>query len=344
MQLTNFHNPKNYLYSKPIKGLSGCEVGYRFSFNGKEDDEETQTQDYGFRIYNSNTGKFLSVDPLTKKFPMLTPYQFASNNPIMNIDLDGLEGIIATQVNSGVKITDASVKLFNHQYIIHTLRIVHTTANGESVDVSFQVLQSLNYSFNNWSYAGAFAIKHPQITNSVCNLAGIVDPGCGAEALGYGKLGIETDRHNSVVGYFTEQTSPDQFEKEIGGGIGKTFRHQVYSGLLSSIYGKEMGKEITDVNEMGGKGTFGITNNGGITGINDLVNNAWGVKHMDSYVKANGEINNIKQFASYLTFVAEKVTEGGGLKKDANVTFTEKTKGVAELYKKYSDLKKDNKK
>jgi len=31
------------------------------------------------------------VDPLTKKYPELTPYQFASNRPIDGIDLDGLE-------------------------------------------------------------------------------------------------------------------------------------------------------------------------------------------------------------------------------------------------------------
>lgn len=47
--------------------------------------------DYGFRIYNPSIGKFLSVDPLTKSYPELTPYQFASNSPIANIDLDGLE-------------------------------------------------------------------------------------------------------------------------------------------------------------------------------------------------------------------------------------------------------------
>ncbi len=35
---------------------------------------------------------FLSVDPLTSKYPMLTPYQFASLNPIRFIDIDGLEG------------------------------------------------------------------------------------------------------------------------------------------------------------------------------------------------------------------------------------------------------------
>jgi hypothetical protein len=33
----------------------------------------------------------LSVDPLTKGYPFYTPYQFAGNNPIWAIDLDGLE-------------------------------------------------------------------------------------------------------------------------------------------------------------------------------------------------------------------------------------------------------------
>jgi len=37
--------------------------------------------------------RFLSIDPLTRSFPMLTPFQYGSNNPIMNIDLDGLEGV-----------------------------------------------------------------------------------------------------------------------------------------------------------------------------------------------------------------------------------------------------------
>jgi len=65
--------------------------GYRHNFNGKELDQETGVQDYGFRIYNPNIAKFLSVDPLTSSYPMLTPYQFASNSPIAGIDIDGLE-------------------------------------------------------------------------------------------------------------------------------------------------------------------------------------------------------------------------------------------------------------
>ena len=47
--------------------------------------------DYGFRRQDTRTGRFISVDPLTKKYPMLTPYQFASNRCIDGIDLDGLE-------------------------------------------------------------------------------------------------------------------------------------------------------------------------------------------------------------------------------------------------------------
>ena len=53
-------------------------------------------QDYGMRIYDPRLGRFLSVDPLTKGYPELTPYQFAENSPLLNIDLDGLEKKAAT--------------------------------------------------------------------------------------------------------------------------------------------------------------------------------------------------------------------------------------------------------
>ena len=71
---------------------------YRFTFNGKEQDNEVSgsgnSYDYGFRIYNPRLGKFLSVDPLTNSYPFYTPYQFAGNTPIIAIDLDGLEVLI----------------------------------------------------------------------------------------------------------------------------------------------------------------------------------------------------------------------------------------------------------
>jgi RHS repeat-associated protein len=69
--------------------------GYRYGFNGKENDNDVKgegnQQDYGMRIYDPRLGRFLSVDPITMKYPELTPYQFASNRPIQGSDLDGLE-------------------------------------------------------------------------------------------------------------------------------------------------------------------------------------------------------------------------------------------------------------
>jgi RHS repeat-associated protein len=70
-------------------------ASYRYGFNGKEMDNEVSgtgnSYDYGFRIYNPRIAKFLSVDPLSPKYPWYTPYQFAGNKPIRFIDLDGLE-------------------------------------------------------------------------------------------------------------------------------------------------------------------------------------------------------------------------------------------------------------
>jgi len=48
-------------------------------------------QDYGMRVYDGRLGRFLSVDPITQKYPELTPYQFASNRPIEGVDIDGME-------------------------------------------------------------------------------------------------------------------------------------------------------------------------------------------------------------------------------------------------------------
>lgn len=77
-------------------GSGGENNAYRYGFNGKENDNEVKgegaQQDYGFRIYDPRLGKFLSVDPLNEEYPELTPFQFGCNNPVQNIDLDGLEG------------------------------------------------------------------------------------------------------------------------------------------------------------------------------------------------------------------------------------------------------------
>ena len=66
---------------------------YRYGFNDKENDGEVGEgiQDYGMRVYDNRIGKFLSRDPLAFKFAYYSPYHFAGDNPLKNIDLDGGE-------------------------------------------------------------------------------------------------------------------------------------------------------------------------------------------------------------------------------------------------------------
>jgi RHS repeat-associated protein len=61
-------------------------MGYRWGFNGSEDDEEVKASgnstDFGARFYDSRIGGWLSVDPRLNDCPGLSPYVGMNNSPI----------------------------------------------------------------------------------------------------------------------------------------------------------------------------------------------------------------------------------------------------------------------
>ncbi|WP_370583482.1 RHS repeat-associated core domain-containing protein [Pedobacter sp. ASV12] len=65
----------------------------KYLYNGKELQTELEQYDYGARFYDPVVGRFIVIDPVAEHFPWMTSYQYASNDPVRNIDLDGLEGI-----------------------------------------------------------------------------------------------------------------------------------------------------------------------------------------------------------------------------------------------------------
>jgi len=68
---------------------------YAYSFNGmRKDDEikgENNSYDFGARLYDNRLGRWLTIDPLEFKYPFLTPYSYAANNPIIFIDRGGMD-------------------------------------------------------------------------------------------------------------------------------------------------------------------------------------------------------------------------------------------------------------
>ncbi|MGI6320319.1 MAG: RHS repeat domain-containing protein [Bacteroidales bacterium] len=60
-----------------------------YKFNGKELDEETGLYYYGARYYTPQYGIWLSVDPLSDKFPHQSNYMYCSGRPVTVVDPDG---------------------------------------------------------------------------------------------------------------------------------------------------------------------------------------------------------------------------------------------------------------
>ena len=65
-----------YPFGSLIPNRHGSSQSYRYGFNGKEKDDEIKgtgvQYDYGFRIYDTRIGRFLSTDPLFESYPWYT--------------------------------------------------------------------------------------------------------------------------------------------------------------------------------------------------------------------------------------------------------------------------------
>ena len=159
---------------------------YRFGFNGKEDDKETSYQDYGMRMYSPALARFISVDPITASYPMLTPYQFASNTPIMAIDLDGLEAYIVHQYRNSAgyisKITittfkdigtntpiDMNITYNGTNYSGSNILVLDHSVDGNINDYSIDNFSRIQNSVKNEGVMTENLIDNLQIDNNYAN-------------------------------------------------------------------------------------------------------------------------------------------------------------------------------
>jgi RHS repeat-associated protein len=61
----------------------------QYSFTGKIKDAETGYNYFGARYYDSGLSVWLSVDPMSDKYPSMSPYNYCANNPIRLCDPNG---------------------------------------------------------------------------------------------------------------------------------------------------------------------------------------------------------------------------------------------------------------
>ena len=67
----------------------------RYKFTAKELDNETSYTYFGARYYDSELSVWLSVDPMSDKYPRLSPYNYCSWNPMILVDPNGMDTAFA---------------------------------------------------------------------------------------------------------------------------------------------------------------------------------------------------------------------------------------------------------
>ena len=84
MHVSSTYRPQNQLLPQ---GNLAATASYTFS--AKEKDLETSLSYFGARYYTSDLSVWLSVDPMSDKYPSLSPYTYCANNPIKLVDPNG---------------------------------------------------------------------------------------------------------------------------------------------------------------------------------------------------------------------------------------------------------------
>ena len=225
--------------------------------------------------------RFLSVDPLTKDYPELTPYQFASNRPIDGIDLDGHE--YSPKRDEVYDYWKTEVKVNNDKTLVNSIGIMGKT---EVMDIGYAVgivkenewsnylsknYEKIDYAQKDVAYGTFSAIK-------IGAVAGITYASGGSSGLFFGrnafKIGLIS---GGIEGLYQFETNDRDISRlnltaigmnyylknpVVGGLIGDLGKFTLglgYSGFGSKTFGLTIDKAFTNAtgNYLGGKWKIG---------------------------------------------------------------------------------------
>jgi RHS repeat-associated protein len=170
---------EQYRYtSKPLDPEAGLDIYY-----------------YGARYYDPELGRFLAMDPLASKYPGWSPYAYALDNPIGNIDPDGK--VVETVVDV------ASIGLSAYDLYEEPS---WTNLGWLALDIGAALVPFV---------PAAGVVRHADKLHDAAKWVGLVDEARDAAKLG-GRLGGA--KHRSVVRKYAQKMKDKGFKIEAGGG------------------------------------------------------------------------------------------------------------------------------
>ena len=84
----------------PTTNYSLLTAHWTYTFSAKEKDPETGLSYFGSRYYSSDLSVWLSVDPMSDKYPSLSPYVYCADNPVRLVDPNGEDYEVVVEGNT----------------------------------------------------------------------------------------------------------------------------------------------------------------------------------------------------------------------------------------------------
>ena len=198
----------------------------RFKYTGKERDEETGYDFFGARYYASGKPTWLSVDPLSDKYPSISPYAYCNWNPLNRIDPDG-KGVFS----SSIALRRAGKSVINNPKYLKTETTTFCNVGAQAIN-SLSGDQSLQ---GNANTMGAY-LRNPKNATSLsqeealeyANMGAIVFASYVSDEKGHGHIAVvapteslsySQSRKENVVSVFN--IGSDNGEMPLGYAFGK---------------------------------------------------------------------------------------------------------------------------
>ena len=258
----------------PGRKYSVANTNYRYGFNGKEKDNDIEKgmQDYGMRIYDGRTGRFLSMDPIASDYAFYSPYQFAGNKPIVAADLDGLEEWMKSQEfalkrQAEIRLRSAmenqpTIRAYNPADRSFTqkwrdsknffARVTYSMANGVYTFPQ-QMTATLRgsdfvYNIGGDAYQAHGIQDEKQRLNNFADFVSTVIPGEAAESQGVSLFNKVADKTLMSIENEVEEQSIKQTAKRIGWTkkIGEDYLKTFGGQSQKYFYVKGLGKRFVD--------------------------------------------------------------------------------------------------
>jgi RHS repeat-associated protein len=143
---TNDITQENNYYPFGLTFATSGSSTNKYLYNGKEKQEETEWLAYGNCFYDDYIGRFFNQDRFAEKYVEMSPYQYAANNPIYYVDVNGdslaVSGI-QTAVDKFEKIVNTGLGK-NYNTNISDDGVISIIATGKKEEMTKEQKEFLN--------------------------------------------------------------------------------------------------------------------------------------------------------------------------------------------------------